>query len=89
VITKAFAMRVDLAPPEGCKAAGNESSGMGGWVSLLACLKSQLGFSLSEALSLNVGKAFALIAAHRSNGGWSVAGETYAQRDIPEMEEAP
>jgi hypothetical protein len=88
-ISEAFQMRVKLAPPDGCRAAHVESTGMGGWVSLFACLKSQLGFSLSEAMALNVGKAFALIAAHRCNDGWSVAGETYSQRDIPETEETP
>lgn len=84
LIEEAFAMRIKLAPPEGRRTTEKGSTGIGGWVALLACLKTQLGFSLDEALSFNVGKAFALIAAHRCNDGWNVSGETYAQRDIPE-----
>lgn len=84
-----FAMRLRLAPPEGCKASGVDN-GMGDWLPVLACLKSQLGFSMGEALALPVGQAFALVAAHRINEGWSVAGETYAQRDVVDREgEAP
>ncbi|MEI6493390.1 MAG: hypothetical protein WCO94_12635 [Verrucomicrobiota bacterium] len=83
-IGRGFAMRLQLAPPEGCKLAGGDDNGLGNWLPILACLKSQLGFSLAEALSLTVGQAFALVAAHRCNEGWSIAGETYQQRDIPE-----
>lgn len=83
-IAAGFAMRLKLAPPEGCKAAGADN-GIGDWLPIVACLKSQLGFSLAEALALTVGQAFALIAAHRVNEGWSVAGETYAQRDVPDL----
>ena len=85
-IGRGFAMRLHLAPPEGCKLAGGSDNGLGDWLPILACLKSQIGFSLAEALSLTVGQAFALIAAHRCNEGWGIAGETYAQRDIPETE---
>ena len=87
-IGRGFAMRLQLAPPEGCKLAGGSDNGLGEWLPILACLKSQIGFSLAEALSLTVGQAFALIAAHRCNEGWGVAGETYAQRDVPEEEVA-
>ena len=86
-IGRGFAMRLQLAPPEGCKLAGSSENGMGDWLPIVACLKSQLGFSMAEALSLTVGQAFALVAAHRVNEGWSVAGETYVQRDVPEEEE--
>lgn len=86
-IGRGFAMRLQLAPPEGCKLAGGSDNGLGDWLPIVACLKSQLGFSLAEAISLTVGQAFALVAAHRANEGWGVAGETYAQRDIPEGEE--
>ena len=85
-IGRGFAMRLHLAPPEGCKLAGGSDNGLGEWLPILACLKSQIGFSLAEALSLTVGQAFAIIAAHRCNEGWGIAGETYAQRDIPETE---
>ena len=87
-IAQGFCMRARLAPPEGCKLADVANNGLGDWLPIVVCLKSQLGLSLAEALALPVGQAFALIAAHRCNEGWSVAGETYAQRDIPE-EEAP
>ena len=84
-IAQGFSMRVKLAPPEGCKLEEAANNGIGYWLPIVTCLKSQLGFSLAEALELPVGKAFALIAAHRCNGGWSVAGENYAQRDIEDV----
>ena len=87
-IAQGFCMRAKLAPPDGWKLGGDSDNGIGNWLPILACLKSQLGFSLAEALALPVGQAFAFIAAFRCNSGWSVVGETYAQRDIPE-EEAP
>ena len=83
-IARGFSTRVKLAPPEGSKLAGVDN-GMGEWLPLLACLKSQLGFSLAEALALRVDQAFALIAAHRINEGWQVAGETYAQREFSDF----
>ena len=84
-IVLGFSMRVKLSPPEGRKSSGADN-GLGDWLPVLACLKSQLGFSLSEALALPVGQAFALIAGHRCNEGWSVAAGNYAQRDLPEEE---
>ena len=85
VIARGFSMRVKLAPPEGYKAA-RAADGLGDWLPIAACLKSQLGFTLAETLALPVGQAFGLIAGHRCNEGWSVVGETYAQRDLPEEE---
>jgi len=84
-IARGFSMRLKLAPPDGFKPAkcGN---GLGDWLPVLACLKTQLGFGLAEALALPVEQVFALIAAHRCNQGWTVAGETYAERDVPEDE---
>jgi len=86
-IERGFAMRLQLAPPEGCKLTEGSGNGLGGWLPIVACLKSQLGFSLAETLSLTVGQAFALVASHRVNEGWSVSDETYAHRDIPETME--
>jgi hypothetical protein len=80
-IAEGFAMRVKLDPPEGFKAAAGDN-GMGDWLPMLACLKSQLGFTLAEARALPVGQAFALIAAHRCNEGWSVNSEKYSTRDV-------
>ena len=82
-ISAGFSMRAEIDPPEGCKKAAGDN-GLGEWLPIVACLKSQLGFSLSEALALPVAQAFALVAGHRCNEGWSVSRETYAHRDIPE-----
>ncbi len=84
-ISEGFSMRVKLSPPEGRQSAAGEN-GLGDWLPIMACLKSQLMFSLAEIEALPVGKAFALLAAHRCNEGWSVSSETYAMRDIPEEE---
>ncbi len=81
VIAEGFAMQLKLRPPEGYK-TGDVSHGLGDWLPVLACLKSQMGLSLAEALALKVGQAFALITAHRCNEGWTVIGETYADRDV-------
>lgn len=83
-ICKGFAMRLRLAPPEG-RVAAKGASGLGDWLPILACLKTQLGFPLDEALRLPVGQAFGLIAAHRCNEGWEVAGETYVERDVADL----
>lgn len=82
-IREGFAMHVRLAPPVGEREVTGDN-GLGNWLPILACLKAQLGFSLAEALALPVGQAYALIAAHRCNEGRTVAGETYALRDVQE-----
>lgn len=81
VIKSGFAMRLRLCPPAGQRAAQG-ATGLGDWLQILACLKTQMGFSLSEALRLPVGQAFALVAGHRVNEGWHVAGDTYVDRDV-------
>lgn len=81
VVREAFAMRVQLAPPEKALQS-TPDNGMGEWLPIIACLKSQLGFSMDEALAMPVGQAFALIAGHRVNQGWNVAGETYRLRSV-------
>ncbi len=80
-IARGFSMRLNLTPPEGFEAAG-ANNGIGEWLPILACLKGQLDFSLAEALSLDVGQAFGLLAGHRCNQGWSVSGENYSLRDV-------
>jgi hypothetical protein len=80
-IARGFSMRLKLSPPEGFEAA-EADNGLGDWLPILACLKGQLDFSLAEALALDVGQAFALVAAHRCNQGWSVSGENYTLRDV-------
>ena len=84
-IAQGFSMHLKLAAPEGFRAK-RADDGMGSWLPVMACLKSQLNFSLAEARSLLVEQAFALMAGHRCNEGWRVDGETYAQRDVPEGE---
>ncbi len=81
VIASGFSMRLNLEPPDGFSKV-TQDNGMGDWLPVLACLKSQLGFSLAEALRLRVGQAFALMSAHRCNEGWSVSGESYLLRDV-------
>ena len=80
-ILEAFSMRVRLEPPEGF-ATKSVNNGMGEWLPIVTCLVGQLGFTLHAARMLPVGEAFALIAAHRCNQGWTVAGEGYALRDV-------
>lgn len=87
VIQAGFAMRLKLNPPEGFRVQKSDENGMGDWLPVVACLKSQLHFGIAEIPLLGVGQAFALIAAHRVNEGWSVAGETYASRDVADEEE--
>jgi len=82
-IRDAFAMQVRLSPPEGCQIAAKDN-GMGQWLPVMACLGGQMGMSLAEARAMPAGEAFALIAAHRCNEGWSVAGEDYATREVGE-----
>lgn len=80
-IVEAMGMELQLAPPEGCT-LDRTDNGMGKWLPIMACLVSQMGLSLTEARALAVGQAFALIAGHRVNEGWSVAGENYALQDV-------
>lgn len=81
-IREAFAMRVNLLPPEGAKV--QENPGTGEWLTILRFLKAQMGFSLAEALSAPVAQAFALIVSQRTFEGWTLADETYAFRDVAE-----
>lgn len=83
-ISNGFAMRVPVAPAERDMASTSSDEGLGEFLPILACLVTQMGFRLDDALQLPVGRAFALIVAHRVNQGWRVTGESYATRDIPE-----
>lgn len=80
-VWEGFSTQCELARPDGARPAGVDH-GMGRWLPILACLIGQLGLTMREALDLPVAQAFALIAAHRCNEGWQVAGETYAMRDV-------
>ncbi len=80
-IEEAFAMAVKVSDPDAAPDLTRDENGFGDWLSLYACLVGQLGVAPSEAKAMDVGEAFALIAAHRGNRGWRVAGMTYKQRD--------
>jgi len=82
-IRAGFAMQLKLQPPRGftCSAVDD---GMGNWLPTMAFLKSQMNYSQDEAARLPVGQAFGMMAAHRRNQGWTVEGETYAMRDLPD-----
>jgi hypothetical protein len=81
-IREAFAMRVNLMPPNG--ASVQDNPGTGEWLTILRFLKAQMGFGLPEALALPVAQAFALIVSQRTFEGWTVADETYATREVPD-----
>lgn len=80
-VREGFSMALRMTPPGGA-GTSPDRGGFGTWLPLLACLKTQLGFSLTEAMSVPVKQAFALIAAHRANEGWTVAGEPYQYREV-------
>ena len=65
--------------------AENGDDGFGTWLRLWSCLVVQAGLSPADALNLEVGRAYALLAAMRANQvGWRVAGVPYALRDAAE-----
>jgi hypothetical protein len=80
-IVEAFSMRVRLEPPEGFLAK-SVNNGMGEWLPIVTCLVGQLGFTVPAARMIPVSEAFALIASHRCNQGWTVASDSYSQRDV-------
>lgn len=80
-IREGFGMRLRLSPPEARRADAGADNGLGAWLPIYGCLVGQLGVPPGEAMRMPVGQAFALIAAHRCNQGWTVRGETYAGRD--------
>lgn len=80
-VRKSQMTQIRMRPPRGSASSAGDD-GFGNWLPVLACLTSQLFFSLADAKALPVDQAHALIAAHRRNEGWIVAGETYAHRDI-------
>lgn len=84
-IADAFAAALPMRPE---KSAADEDDGFGDWAPMLATVIAQLGLSRSEALATDVAQAFILIAAHRRNQGWSVAGVPYRLRDLGEGETA-
>lgn len=80
-IADGFAMRLGMECP-GPRESTRPPGWFGSWLPLLACLVGQIGMSREEALACPVGQAFALLAAHRYNHGWDVAGEPYGLRGI-------
>jgi hypothetical protein len=84
-IDAAFAMNVLMRNPR--SDATEAAEGFGTWLPLLACLVVECSMAPAVALTLDVGQAFALLAAHRRNEGWEVKGVSYAMRDIKEPED--
>lgn len=82
-VTHGFSTQISLLPPEGAQTAAPDH-GMGQWLPILSCLVGQMGFRLVDALDAPVAQVFALVAGHRCNTGWSVAGEPYALRGVAE-----
>ena len=80
---RGFSTRLGMKP----KDAGSEfvRHGFGGWAPLFACLVTQAGRGLAEALSMPVEQANILVAAMRLNQGWEEAGEPYRQREAVEF----
>lgn len=86
-IGEAFAAPLPMRQPEA--QPPREDGGFGSFAPVLACLVFQAGMAPRIALNLDVAQAFILIATHRYNQGWEVAGEPYAVRDLePQPEEA-
>lgn len=83
-IKEAFAMSLVMTPP--CGDADFRTlglaAGFGDWLPIYSALIAQLGLSCAEAGALPVGKALALLAAHKRNRGWMPNGATYSQRDV-------
>ncbi len=79
---------IAMAPAGGGKRAEHdmesslEDDGFGNWGPVMACLLSELRFSLKEALGCDVSAAFALIAAMRRNQGWKACGDHYRAREV-------
>lgn len=86
-VGRAFAMGVRMMPPGGWGDGATQPHGMGRWLPLLACLVGQMHMRPQDALALPVGQVLALVAAHRANEGWTVAGEPYALRSTGVSEE--
>lgn len=82
-VRDAFAAALPMQP-ENAAADDEGDDGFGDFAPLLACLISQCGLSAAEAMALPVAQAFVLIASHRRNQGWKVAGKKYAFRDLEE-----
>lgn len=80
-IAEAFAAALPMRAEQ---AAEGEDDGFGEWAPIFACLVSQCGLGRGEALATPVAQAFVLIATHRANQGWRVAGTPYAVRDVGE-----
>jgi hypothetical protein len=84
-VTEAFAMALPMRLPDSPQ--GGVDDGFGAWLPIFAALVTQCGLTPQAALALRVDRAFALLAAHRRNQGWEVAGTPYALREVAEEPE--
>jgi hypothetical protein len=90
-IQRAFDMALPMEPPSADDATALDQSadGFGQWLPLYAFLVGQAAMSPSEAKAMEVGEAYALMAAIRRNQGWHATGTAYALRGIEIAEDAP
>ena len=84
-VSAAFSMMLGMKRPDATE--GDDADGFGSWLPIFACLKTQCGYTHAEALALDAGQAFAVIAAMRKNQGWEPHGTPYAVRDLEEKGE--
>jgi hypothetical protein len=80
-VNDAMAMVLDMQPRDAGELLPND--GFGVWLPLLARLIAKdngLGMSRSEALTMPVGQAYALLAGWRHNHGWKAASVGYELR---------
>ena len=87
VVEAAFRMALPMTKPGAEKGTNH---GFGYWLPVLARLIAEARCSLREALAMEVGQAFALLAALDYLDGCHPAGCTnYARRDVPTIHPSP
>lgn len=80
-VDEAFAAALPMRPEQPTVGSNADADGFGTWMLISAALITQCGLEPFAALALRVDQAFTLLAAHRRNQGWEVAGVSYALKD--------
>ena len=80
-----FATGVKMLPPPSL-GSGQEiqEDGFGDWLPLYTALVTELGLSPGAALDLAVAQGLGMLATKRHNEGYSVAGQNYRVRELPD-----